>query len=361
LPRRITPAYDHGVAALEAVALPSISTWELPGLELHLLEAVGARRASPVLMVYAIAGTVVSLGRYHLYDGASERGGVTAMRRLAGGRAVGAGDGWLGMALVLPEWGALLPEQDRRLKPDQVMNRYVRGLLAAMRVLGLECFYPGRDAITFQRREVAACTFEVDASGALLFEALIAVSRGMEELSRDLDRLDPDGTVPSAVHTTDTSTTMARELKRLPGFEEIAQAIIKGYGEVLGGVNARELAPEESAAGAERGRSLQSIHWLRRATGKSEYNRSKRLTAQLGQVEARLRVSADNRIERLMLCGDFLANSPAIAELEASLEGQSHDLVSISNAVTKTFSNGNNFILGLGDLSNLVRLIADAQ
>jgi lipoate-protein ligase A len=349
------------VHALEAIVRPAISPWDLLGLELHLLEAVAARRREPVLVVYATPGCAVSLGRYHLYSGAPERDGIVAMRRLTGGRAVGAGEGWAGLALVVPNWGALLPERDANLKPDQLMNRYARGLLAGLRALGLECFYPGRDAITIEQREVAMCTFETDASGALLFEASIGVNRGMGGLSHDLDRLDPGGAVPSVVHDRETSSTLARELRREIGFAEVAGAMVRGHREALGDVRERELTHEEIRHAVEGGKALQSIHWLRRVAEASEYNRSGRMTAQLGQIEAWLGVSAENRIERLMLSGDFIANSSGIALFEAALEGQTHDLVAVSNSVARVFSADRNFILGLGELSNLVRLVVQAR
>ena len=347
--------------ALEAIVRPAISPWDLLGLELHLLEAVAAGRSEPVLVLYATTGCAVSIGRYHLYAGGPDHDGVVATRRLTGGRAVGAGDGWLGLALVLPKWGALLHKRDANLKPEQVMNRYARGLLAGLRSLGLECFYPGRDTITADRREVAMCTFETDDSGALLFEASIAVNRGMEELSRDLDRLDPGGAVSSVVHSRETSSTLGRELRRKIGLAEVADAILRGYRETLGELRERELAHEEIRHAVEGGKALQSIHWLRRIADASEYNRSGRMTAQLGQIVVRLGVSADNRIERLMLGGDLIANSSGIASFEAALEGQTHDLVAVSNSVARVFSTHSNFILGLGELSNLVRLVVEAR
>ncbi|MGO9451637.1 MAG: lipoyl protein ligase domain-containing protein [Candidatus Binataceae bacterium] len=349
------------MAALDAVVVPSISPWDLLGLELYFLETVAAHRTAPVLVLYALAGPAVSLGRYHLYGGAAERDGILALRRITGGRAVGAGDGWIGLALVLPSRTGLLPERDAGLKPDQVMNRYARGLLAGLRSLGIECFYPGRDAITRERREIAMCMFEIDAAGAMLFEATIAVNRGMEEMIHDLDRLDPDGTIPSYVYSSETSTRLARELNRDVSFEEVSNAIIPGYGDALGGITKRELAAEEWAQAAQRGKALQSIHWLRRSADASQFNRSGRIAAQLGQIEVRLCVSAENRIERAMLCGDFIANSPGVTELEAALEGRTHDLIAVSNAVTSAYAGGNNFILGSGDLSNLVQLIVGAQ
>ena len=347
--------------ALEAIVRPAISPWDLLGLELHLLEAVAAGRSEPVLVLYGTTGCAVSIGRYHLYGGAPDHDGIVALRRLTGGRAVGAGDGWLGLALVLPKCGALLPKRDANLKPEQVMNRYSRGLLAGLRALGLECFYPGRDTITADRREVAMCTFETDDSGALLFEASIAVNRGMEELSRDLDRLDPGGAVSSVVHSRETSSTLGRELRRKIGLAEVADAILRGYRETLGELRERELAHEEIRHAVEGGKALQSIHWLRRVADPSQYNRSGRMMAQLGQIEAWLGVSADNRIERLMLGGDLIANSSGIASFEAALEGQTHDLVAVSNSVARVFSTHSNFILGLGELSNLVRLVVEAR
>jgi hypothetical protein len=100
---------------------------------------------------------------------------------------------------------------------------------------------------------------------------------------------------------------------------------------------------------------------LRRVADAAEYNRSSRMTAQLGQIEAWLGVSADNRIERLMLSGDLIGNSSGIALFEAALEGQTHDLIAVSNSVARVFSADRNFILGFGELSNLVRLVVEAR
>ena len=181
------------MADLDVILAPAIAPDDLLGLQLHFLDAVATRETLPVLLIYSSVGRAVSIGRYHLYRGPVERDGINVMRRLTGGRVVGAGQGWLGLVLILPTRTALLKEDDARLKPDQIMNRYARGLLSAMRALGIDCFYPGRDAITFERREIAMCTFETNAAGAMLFEAAVAHNRGMEELVHDLERIDPDG------------------------------------------------------------------------------------------------------------------------------------------------------------------------
>jgi lipoate-protein ligase A len=349
------------VPILEAAVLRSVSPWDLIGLELHMLEAAGAGLSGPFLAVYDCPGRLVSLGRYHLYSGESEREGVGAIRRLSGGRAVGGGEGWIGIAMILPRTGVLLAPTDSGLKPDQVMNRYARGLLAAMRSLGVDCFYPGRDAITVNRREIAMCAFERDASGALLFEASLAVNRGMQELAGELDLLDPSGAVPSVVHDSGTCTTLVKELGREISFDEIARVIVDGYAAMAGGVRERELSRDELGHAARCASELRAIHWLRRSAEAGRYNRIGRMAGQLGQIEVRLGVSDGNRIEWVMLSGDFLANSDGIAEFETALEGQRHDLPSVSNAVNRVFGDGRNFILGAGDLSNLAMMIVNAQ
>src|SRR5690348_12247746 len=188
------------MAAFDIVILPAIEPTRVLGLQSHLLEAVAGGQCAPLLLIHASAGRGLSLGRYHLYDGPAERAGLSAARRMTGGRVVGAGEGWLSLALILGSRTALLAERDAQINSEQVMNRYARGLLAALRTLGLEAFYPGRDAVTVERRELAMCSFECDAAGATLFEAALAVNRGMEEVVHDLERFDPDGQLSCAMY-----------------------------------------------------------------------------------------------------------------------------------------------------------------
>src|SRR5258708_10104422 len=207
-------------------------------------------------------GGSISIGCYHLYSGAPEREGINVMRRLTGGRVVGAGQGWLGLALILPTRTALLKEDVTRIKPDQIMNRYARGLLSAMRAIGIDCFYPGRDAITFEHREIAMCTFETNAAGAMLFEVSIAHNRGMEEGVHDLERIDPDGALSCRMYDATCATTVVRELGRDVSFNALADAIASGYQSSLGEIRHRELTAVETAQAQHRGRALAASNWL---------------------------------------------------------------------------------------------------
>jgi hypothetical protein len=260
---------------------------------------------------------------------------------------------------MLPSRIALLKEDASRLKPEQIMNRYARGMLAGLRSLGLDCFYPGRDAITFEARETAMCSFEIQASGAMLFETILAVDRGMENVVHDLELIDPEGALPCRMYSPESATTLARELKREVAFDELADALTAGYRGLLGTTRVRELTASETAAAANRGRAIVDARWINDRVGlQSQARQRNRITAQLGAIEAAVALESDGTIAAVTLSGDFIANSSAIAELENELRGKRLDLGSVSHAVTKTFGHGTNFFLGAGELSNLVRLIA---
>lgn len=350
------------MAGLDAFYIPELTYPELLGLESRFLEAVAAGCRAPALITYTLTGRLVSLGRYHFYDGPEERGGVGAYRRLTGGRIVGGGQGWLGCALIIPSRDSLLPRQSAgSLKPDQIINRCVRGVLTGLGDLGLDCFYPGRDAITVKRRELAICSFETDSSGALLFETILAVNRGLEEMVHDLERLDPDGALTCPMYDPDRTTTIARELGREVAGGDLASAIEAGYAPLFGDVRHRELTSADRLEARERGAALAASGWLTSRHRDPFLGMVGREAIQLGFAEAHLALNAGGEIERLTMAGDFIANSGGLAEFERELQGKRLDLMNVSAAAAKIYGDGGNYILGFGDLANLCRVIMKAS
>jgi lipoate-protein ligase A len=349
------------VPVLEAIVLPALEPRLLLGLESYFLETTAAGHSAPILLVHTHPGRALSLGRYHPWSGPAERGGIIAWRRLTGGRVLGSGEGWLAITLVVPRRGALLSERDAAIAPEQVINRYVRGLLSAFKTLGLNAFYPGRDAVTAGGREIALCSFEVDSAGAMLFEAFVAVNRGMEEVVRDLERFDPDGELATRFYGPDSASKLVRELDRDLGFDELAEAIVGGYSASFRETRRRELSGAELAQGEYRGAAMESAGWLNSLVPALECSAVARVNAQLGAIEARLGIAPGGTIERFQLTGDFIANSSALGRLESELRGKPLDFDAISDAVIKTFGNGDNFLLGAGALSELARLITRAR
>jgi hypothetical protein len=192
----------------------------------------------------------------------------------------------------------------------------------------------------------------------MLFEASIAHNRGMEELVHDLERIDPDGALSCRMYDAASATKMVRELARDLSFDELAGAIESGYRGALNETRRRELTAVETAQAQHRGREMAISNRLNGPTARASLGLKNRIASQLGAIEAAVALNPERTIEAARLSGDFIANSPAIAELESALRGRTLDLPSISNAVTRTFSHNNNFFLGAGELSNLVRLIA---
>ena len=136
-----------------------------------------------------------------------------------------------------------------------------------------------------------------------------------------------------------------------------------------GEVSRRKFSGAELAYGAHRGAALEKEGWLNAIGRDMNIGTEKAVLAnhqasQLGAVEARVAIGGDGRIDRVVLSGDYIANSAGIAEFQGDLRGQPLDLVSVSRAVTRTFARGDgsqNFILGVGNLVALARLVADVQ
>lgn len=332
---------------------------QIVGLQLHLLKAVKRGDSPPLLLLYLFQEKVISIGRYHLYRGPSSRAGIAAYRRLTGGRIVNPGPRWLGCSLILPSRTGLLEARDAHLKPEQVMNRYTRGAMAGLRTLGVDCFYPGRDAITCNRREIAMCSFEETASGALLFEMFIAVEESLDSLPLDMERFDPDGALTCPMYTAETATTLSAERKREVSFAELAERLESGYGSAFGSIRRRDLTGAEIAAANEHRSSL-GESWLHHRWPDPSLNLAARASIQLGMMEVRLATAGD-KIERVELYGDFIANWAGLTLFEQNLAGQRLDLMTLSAAALQTYEDGSNFILGCGDLTNLSRLILKAS
>jgi hypothetical protein len=262
-------------------------------------------------------------------------------------------------SVVLPSRTAALDGRDAKLRPEQVMNRHVRGAIAATRAMGADCFYPGRDAVTCGARELAMCTFEEDAGGALLFEMFIAMARSLESLPLDIERFDPAGQLACRFYDAQSCTSLARELGRALSFEELATQLEAGYRSMFGGARRRDLTAAERAVASEEASRL-GPRWLSGRRPHPSLSQVGRLSIQLGSMQAHM-AAADGRIERIEFYGDFIANSAGLAGFEQKLAGQRLDLMTLMSVALETYGDGRNFILGCGELGNLARLILKAS
>lgn len=344
------------IPTLDLIVQPAIAPAYSLAADRHFLHAVGhpSRTRLGVLRVYDFAGDVLSLGRYHLAPApmAPAQSAPTAVpvhRRFSGGRAVPFGDGFVGVALFLPHRSALYGDDPLTLAPYQVPNRYVRGVLEACRLAGLEVFYPGRDVITVNRRVLGMVSFEVQRSGAMLFEAILAVRRDFSLLPRLLEQADPAGAVKAQMLMPHDTTCLERELQTSLTTEELVHLIRRGYETQFNLLlEAHSLSPLEERAIAAAAHEFHDDRWLRQRQLRPDLDRHAWTRVQLGMFEAYFSLEQGRFLREVVFAGDFIANSPAIERLEHDLRLCPAEWRSIDAVVSDVFAQPENYILGIG-------------
>lgn len=315
-----------------------------------------------MLRVHSFPGQCLSLGRYHLAPLLPDGVGVELCRRQTGGRVLPAGDGFVGISLILPHRSALFSDQAFALAPSQVLNRYVRGFMEACRVAKLHVSYPGRDLVTIDRRIVAAVSFDTDERGTLLFEAVIANTREFSILPDLLEVIDRQGVVKAELLTAAETTSLARELGSEPCFEETAEMIRRGYERYFGlDLVPQALTPlEQQAIDALAVREFSSPRWLYARTRPPGLDRHVATWAQLGVFEAFFALRQDRFIGDILFAGDFIANRAAITALERNLRLCPLEWQALNAVVNSIFEEPENYLLGVGKLRVIADLLAGA-
>jgi len=328
----------------------------------HLMRAVrrGARGSGGVLRVYRCPGDLISLGRYNLVPAVGADSDVSLFRRHAGGRLLPFGDGFVGLSLILPHRSAIFSSDPLHLSPHQVINRYVRGILEAFTALGVGAFYPGRDLVTVDRQAIGAVSFETDEDGTLLFEAVIANDRDFSVLGELLAKGKVDeGMVRERVLPESATTSLGYQLGTTLSLLEVAAEIRRGFAKQFDlTFRQRELMPlEKQAISALANRQLDGGQWLFERRLDADLHSCGSVLTQLGRFEAHLALQNAHIIKRVTFAGDFIANSPAVIELERELKLCPAKWGPIEAVVRKVFSQPQNFILGIGRLRTVVDTI----
>lgn len=324
----------------------------------HFLHVVGrpSRTRLGVLRVYDFAGDVLSLGRYHLVPNQVQRDGVQLYRRQSGGRVIAFGDGFVGVSLALPHRSALFSTDPYTLAPYQVMNRYVRGILEGCKLVNVPAFYPGRDFVTVNRRVLALVSFEVDQSGALLFEAIIANRRDFSMVREVLDPEDAEILTVEPFMPNEV-TCLAAELGVQLSIEDVAEMVQRGFAKHFNLAFAEHTltALEEQAIAATAAHEFGDDRWLRQRQRRPDLHRHAAERVQLGTFESYFALEQDRFLKEVTFAGDFIANSPAIERLEHDLRLCPAEWRAIDAVASEVFAQPDNFILGIGR----TRTIAD--
>ncbi len=247
-------------------------------------------RGERVLLVAELTGDAILLGRHQRARSAVDPLGRPLLRRLGGGRALAVGEGTAGVLVVeRPSFPA-----------EKTLNRLVRGLMAALRSLHLRPFYPGRDFVSVDQRQVASVSQDGTPGGAVAFEAYLALTRPLAlppGVNRYPAHRDPRAGGPP--HST------VAEISSAPcTFGSVAGAIAAGYG-ALGDATAlaEDDEPDPAVLEEERGFAWSGV-----------------ADVPIGFVEALVRKEGDRLLEA-RLRGDFIAPAFILRTCERALAG----------------------------------------
>jgi hypothetical protein len=255
-----------------------------------------------VIAVADLAGDdLVVAGRWQRREG---------VRRVTGGPGVTVGSGVAYVAVALQTASVLM-----ECPVEKVLNRNVRGICG-----GLGGLYFGRETLSVKVgavvRPVALVAWERTASGAVLIEAFVGVTRALD--------------VPAA-HGGGTPVSLAEAWGRTPGVEEIAERIARGHAQRYQGLMVEEGV--EPPAFAERPALPEDPFGARELTWSAP------VAVPIGSVEAGVRFLASGESARIVeagIAGDFFGDRDAPAALAAALHGLSPEREGIARAIDGT-------------------------
>jgi hypothetical protein len=312
-----------------------------------------AARGEARLHVSTLDGDLLALGAFHREPRADA---ARRWRRASGGRALATGDGFRIVTLALPHRAALVAATRTELRPEQVLNRCVRGVLAALRRAGAGALYPGLDLVTVGGRGIAQLGLREEPQGATLFQAVIAWSASFARTAERLDRADPGGVVPMALAAEDVFTHVhalsgsASSLDDVAGFAAMVGESYSATFDVAVSADPSLLALTVESTDAKRGPAF----GVEPPAGAGEAT----VAGAIGLVTAWV-TRGTGPIEAAGLSGDFIAPPGLPTALGERLGGAPPTQEGIARALTGWLDGDDRYVLGIRE-SALVLLLATA-
>lgn len=287
------------------------------------------------------------LGRFHCADPA--RGSTGLSRRLSGGRIVPAGPGVACVTMAAPNVNWFDPA-GAALRPEQVLNRAVRALLALLRGDGVDAFYPGRDLVTVGGHPVAHLSFTVMRDGAAVVEMHVAETASFAGLPALLDLCDPQGvaavdrdSLAGAVSLADLATPARSDEDWAARVAKFAASAFGAEGRVHEDT-ADDVTPSDARAAAD---------FLASPGPAPEGAQVAAAVSMLGVVECSGKRRGD-RLTSLRLTGDLIAPFHTVDDIASECEGEPLKPANIRKALARAMARPRSFLLGLRDLDELI-------
>jgi lipoate-protein ligase A len=301
------------------------------------------------LRVYEASLPGVSLGRYHRRPA----GAVALVRRVTGGRPYTIGPGIVCLTGVYPslDW---LGAGNARLGPEQALNRALRPLLAILREVGVDAFYPGRDLVTVGGRPVAVASFTTLADGVVTMTAALGVNRDFADTAQSIRSADPDAVVTFDDAALATSASLVELLARPVELEWVARLVEHGARAHACSATAVDGPAEPTKDVAVAFEALQAERLAAAPRTASAYG-----VEMLGAIEATATLEA-GRIASLELCGDLIAPFGTLEEIGQAMIGEPPTRAAADRALLTVLTRPGRFLLGARDLPGIIARLGDA-
>jgi len=294
---------------------------------------------SSALVIAHLTGETATLGRFQ-QPGRS--GLARELRRASGGRSTRSGDGVVSLSVLVPSSRTWLDEA-AALSGPRLLNRLVRGLLAGLARLGLAASYPGRDFVLVNGRRVAYAALSREASGVLIFQAVLAVEATYVTAERE----------PSwpGLPAAPEPTWLARERGSAPDFATLSAALAAGFAERF----ALEL-DESALSSAEQSALSTAVPSPLVDATLAGLASSGSVAIPIGELEALAALDAQGRLARVRLRGDWMAALPELESLETALVGESPESARVRELCADWLARPASLVVGLTDAA----MLADA-
>jgi len=326
----------------------------------YMMEAVGKGRTqgAPFLKISLPAGESVVLGRYQNADSAVSRDicaarDLSVLRRLSGGTTALLGKDRLHLALVMPDRTNPL-----ECEPRQFLQRYGAGLIRGLVRAGMKARYFGKDLVSVEDRPLGIMSFELATDGTALLEAIVGLRRPWcpdAELSAYPPRSKEDGATSGPTLVGDELTDLQDE-RLVNGIQEAVVDLLDLE------LEQRDFSPLEQ----ERIKSLS--HRVEVPTEPPEplpqYLKpwtSRPIEEAIGFVEATVRLTQGRFLRDVSICGDFMADSGGMEELEDRLKMVPVKRRPVALVIDDVLGAPDHVIMGIRRLGSILEAILDAS
>ena len=316
-----------------------------------------SEKAHPALAIFRLKEPAISLGRFqhpHVALNAAAGLPVPVVRRLTGGPATWMGAGSVYLSLVIPNWPLWFPSAGVRGLPKLVHDL----VLGALRKDGFSLSMSAADSVTKRGFEVGRMGFDVvDATALVELELGMSESVALPEEHNGYPALSEEAFPRRTRHLAELLE--ARELPSfpLPFATSVAEALFREKFEVR----------ESAFSWLERTR----IEGLRQRFVEAEAAPASPATSgpelmsrphedYIGFVHAAVIFNAQMQFSSVRIFGDFLADSPGIAELEHRLRWTEVSRRNVAQIIDEVLGAPGHIILGLKRLGSVLDAIMDA-